>query len=162
MKKCVTPEITVDGENVTITSVTSGATIYYTDDNTDPATSETKKTYTETFSIGTAKKIRAIAIKTEFANSDEASYSSVQCKKPTIVLNKENGLTTITPHVDNPDANIYYTTDGSDPDINSTIYTEPFTLPLEATDIKAIASSSDGSDASEVEEYTLEIGSSYN
>ena len=157
VKKCVTPEITVDGSgNVTITSVTSEATIYYTNDDTDPATSDTKQTYSASFSLGTATRIRAIAIKDDFTNSDEATYSAVQCKTPTIVLNKENGLTTITPHADNSGAAIYYTTDGSDPTISSTRYEGPFTLPLEATGIKAIASeSADGSDASEVVEYVL-------
>ena len=157
VKKCVTPEIMVDGSsNVTITSVTSGATIYYTNDGSDPATSDTKQRYSASFSLGTATWIRAIAIKDDFTNSDEATYSAVQCKTPTIVLNKENGLTTITPHADNHDAAIYYTTDGSDPDISSTKYEVPFTLPLEATGIKAIASeSADGSDASAVAEYVL-------
>ena len=157
VKKCVTPEITVDGSsNVTITSVTSGATIYYTNDGSDPATSDTKQEYSASFSLGTATRIRAIAIKDYFTNSDEATYSAVQCKTPTIVLNKENGLTTITPHADNSGATIYYTTDGSDPTISSTRYEGQFTLPLEATGIKAIASeSADGSDASEVVEYVL-------
>jgi hypothetical protein len=157
VKKCVTPEIAVDGSgNVTITSITSEATVNYTNDGSDPATSDTKQTYSASFSLGTATKIRAIAIKDGFTNSDEATYSAVQCKTPTIVLNKENGLTTITPHADNSGAAIYYTTDGSAPTISSTRYTEPFTLSLEASGIMAIASeSADGSDASEVVEYTL-------
>lgn len=157
VKKCVTPEITVDNSgNVTITSITSGATIYYTNDDTDPLTSDTKKPYSTTFSLGTATKIRAIAIKDAFTNSDEAIYSSEKCGSPSINLNLENGLTTITPHADNPDATIYYTINGTVPTTASTRYTEPFTLPLDATIIKAIAAtSSDGSDASEVVEYTL-------
>ena len=157
IKKCVTPQITVsDDGNVTITSLTSGATIYYTDDGTDPATSDTKKAYTVTFPLGSATKIRAIATKSEFENSEEATYSSTSCKTPTIVLNKENGLTTITPHADNPGATIYYTIDGSTPTTSSTKYTEPFTLSVDATGINAIAAfTTDGSDASGVAEYVL-------
>ena len=157
VKKCVTPEITVDdGGNVTITSLTSGATIYYTDDDTDPVTSGTRKTYNGTFSLGTATKIKTIATKSDFVDSEEAVYSSTSCKAPTIVLNKENGLTTITPHTDNTGATIYYTIDGSTPTTSSTIYTEPFTLSVDATDIKAIAAfAPDGSDASEVAEQEL-------
>ena len=157
VKKCVTPEIAVDDDgNVTITSLTSGATIYYTDDDTDPATSGTRKTYNGTFSLGTATKIRAIATKSEFENSEEAVYNSTSCKTPTIVLNKENGLTTITPHADDTGATIYYTIDGSTPTTSSTIYTEPFTLSVDATEIKAIAAfANDGTDASDVTEQVL-------
>lgn len=157
VKKCVTPEITVDDDgNVTITSLTSGATIYYTDNDTDPATSDTKKTYTETFSLGAATKIRAIVTKDEFENSEEVVYNSTSCKTPTIDLNKENGLTTITPHADDTGATIYYTIDGSTPTTSSTIYTEPFTLSVDATEIKAIAAfANDGTDASDVAEQEL-------
>ena len=155
VKKCVTPEITVENGSVTITSLTSGAAIFYTDDDTDPATSETKKSYNAAFSLGTATKIRAIATKNEFDNSDEEIYSSTQCKTPTIVLNKENGLTTITPHADNSGAFIYYTTDGSTPTVSPSLkYTEPFTLSVDATIIKAIAAFA-ASDASEEAKQTL-------
>ena len=157
VKKCVTPVITVDdGGNVTITSLTSGATIYYTDDDNDPATSVTRKPYNGTFSLGTATMIRAIAIKDGFDNSEEAVYNSSSCKTPIIVLNKENGLTTITPHADNPGATIYFTVDGSTPTTSSTKYTGPFTLSVDATSIKAIATyTTDGSDASDVAEQFL-------
>ena len=158
VKKCVTPEITVDGSsNVTITSVTSGAAIFYTDDDSDPATSETKKPYNAAFSLGSATKIRAIATKTGFDNSDEATYSSTRCKTPTIILNKENGLTTITPHTDNSGAFIYYTTNGSTPTVSpENKYTEPFVLSVDASIIKAIAAfTADGSDASDEVEQTL-------
>jgi len=157
VEKCVTPEITVDGsDNVTITGVTSGATIYYTLDNSDPATSGTRSEYTAAFPLGTATKIKAIAVKSGMDNSDEALYSSNKCQQPTIVLNKENGLTTITPHSDDSGANIYYTIDGSTPTTSSTAYTEPFTLSVDAIEIKAIAAYAvDGSDASDVAEQTL-------
>ena len=157
VKKCVTPKITVEEENVTITSLTSEAAIYYTDDDSDPATSETRKRYNAAFSLGSATKIRAIATKTGFDNSDEATYSSTRCKTPTIILNKENGLTTITPHTDNSGAFIYYTTNGSTPTVSpENKYTEPFILSVDATIIKAIAAfTADGSDASDEVEQTL-------
>ena len=155
--KCVTPEITVDNSgNVTITSVTSGATIYYTTDNTDPATSGTRQEYTFAFALGTATKIKAIAIKDGFTDSDQALYSSTKCQVPTITLNKADGLTTITAHADDTGAKIYYTIDGTTPTTSSTEYTEPFTLSVDAIAIKAIAAfAADGKDASPVAEQTL-------
>ena len=155
VKKCVTPEITVDNEgNVTITTVTSGATIYYTDDDTDPATSGTRQEYSSAFPIGAATKIRAIATKSDFDPSIEKVYRATKCQVPTITLNKETGLTTITPQATDEGAKIYYTIDGTTPTTLSTEYTEAFTLSVDATAIKAIAAFS-AEDASTVAEQTL-------
>ena len=151
VKKCVTPEITVDGSgNVTITSVTSDATIYYTTDNTNPANSETRQTYSGAFELGSTTVIRAIATKDTFTDSEVAAYRTGKCQTPTITLNKENGLTTITPQDVDEGAKIYYTIDGTTPTTLSTEYTAPFTLSVDATAIKAIAAfAADGEDASE-------------
>ena len=46
---------------VSITCSTGGVTISYTDDNTDPKTSATRKTYSAPFSVTETTKIRAIA-----------------------------------------------------------------------------------------------------
>ena len=136
VKKCVTPEITVDNSgNVTITSVTSGATINYTDDNSDPATSETKKTYTTSFSIGTATKIRAIATKTDFTNSDEASIEKLV--SPTVAFDDATQKVTITKNSVVEGAKSVYTTDGNDPIPNSTEYSEAISL-TGTTTVKAM------------------------
>ena len=154
--KCETPIITISEGSVSITCPTVGATIYYTIDGSDPATSGTRNTYSTSFALGGTTKIRAIAQKGSLANSDEAVYRSGKCKSPTIVLDKTNGLTTITPQTEDEGATIYYTIDGTTPTIASTQYTVPFTLPNDASSIKAIATlSTDGSDASPVTEQTL-------
>ena len=156
VKKCVTPEITVVGGNVTITTVTPEATIYYTDDNSDPATSGTRQEYSAPFSLGSATKIKAIAIKADLENSDEAVYNSTKCQVPTITLDKSDGSTTITPNAADEGAHIYYTIDGTTPTTHSTEYTGPFTLSVDATVLKAIAAfAADGSDRSDVAEQTL-------
>ena len=157
VQKCVTPEITVDNGNVTITTVTPGATIYYTNDGSDPADpASTRQEYSGTFSLGSATKIKAIAIKADFEDSDEAVYSSTKCQVPTITLDKADGSTTITPNAADEGAHIYYSIDGTTPTTLSTEYTGSFTLPVDATTIKAIAAfAADGSDASDVAEQTL-------
>lgn len=83
-KSCAKPVITTtDDVKVKITCATDGASIYYTDDNTDPATSNTRKPYNGEFEIpfetGT---IKAAANKEFYRFSETASYSIV---KPTIV-----------------------------------------------------------------------------
>ena len=57
--------------------------------------------------------------------------------KPVISVTQENGFTTVALSANNSKA-IYYTTDGSDPTIESNLYAEPFTLTQNAT-VKAFA-----------------------
>ncbi len=63
-----------DTKSVTITSATSGASIYYTLDNTNPSSSS--YLYTSAIEIGNTAVIKAIAVKTGMANSNisVASY----------------------------------------------------------------------------------------
>ncbi len=56
----ITSSSVADGEKVTITCATSGATIYYTTNGDIPTTSSTK--YTGSFTIPVSKEIRAIAV----------------------------------------------------------------------------------------------------
>ena len=136
VKKCVTPEISVDNSgNVTITSLTSGATIYYTNDDTDPATSETKKEYTTSFSIGTATKIRAIATKTDFTNSDEASIEKLV--RPTVTFDDATQKVTITTNSLVEGAKSVFTTNDNDPTPTSEEYSEAISL-TETTTVKAM------------------------
>ena len=67
--------------------------------------------------------------------------------KPAIATTQENGSTTVSLSASNS-KNIYYTLDGSDPTVESTLYTEPFTL-TEAATVKAFATG-DGYTDSEI------------
>ncbi|MHA4806887.1 chitobiase/beta-hexosaminidase C-terminal domain-containing protein [Flavitalea flava] len=58
-------------QSVTLGSSTSGATIYYTTDNSTPTTSST--VYSAAISVAATKTIKAIAIKSGLANSSVAS-----------------------------------------------------------------------------------------
>ena len=58
------------GTEVTISTTTEGATIYYTIDGTDPTTASTQGT---TVTIDEAMTVRAIAVKENYINSDIAS-----------------------------------------------------------------------------------------
>ena len=70
--RCDKPVITVSGGTVTITCATEGATIHYTTDG-DPATTSST-TYTAPFAKGDATTIRAIATKSGYVKSTEASF----------------------------------------------------------------------------------------
>lgn len=62
-------------QNVTLTSGTSGATIYYTTDGTTPKTSVSGSTsmYSSAISVTVSQTIRAIAVKSGYANSSVGS-----------------------------------------------------------------------------------------
>ena len=93
MGKVATPSISgVTGsttyetdQTVTITSATAGATIKYTTDGSDPASSATTMATGSSFTLSTngTYTIRAIAVKADMMNSDEATQiSNVTIDKP--------------------------------------------------------------------------------
>ena len=68
------PDIAVaaDGSTVTITCPTKDAVIYYTTDNTSPASSSTRKKYEESFSVTESCVVKAIATKENYNDSEVA------------------------------------------------------------------------------------------
>jgi len=62
-------------QSVSLSSETSGASIYYTTDSSDPRTSETRKLFNEAFTISTNTTIEAYAKKEGMADSDVAIFS---------------------------------------------------------------------------------------
>ena len=65
-----TPNVNLTGNSVTMTCSTTGATIYYTTDGTDPSSSATKSAYSTSFNLTSSCTIRAYATKDD-ANSEE-------------------------------------------------------------------------------------------
>ena len=130
-------------QTVTITSETTGATIYYTTDGSTPSTSSNNIANGGTVTISETTTIKAIAVAQGYENSTvaEATYTKETVPMPTFSTNGgtfdigtsvEVTITAIT------GASIYYTLDGTDPVANRTAYTGPITI-SETTTLKAIA-----------------------
>lgn len=124
-------------------SGTPDATIYYTTDESDPATSNTRVPYTGSFTLTKTTTIRACAEYGEMDRSDEADSKTVTLKTGNPTFSPEGGTYTsaqsVTISCANEGATIYYTLDGSDPTTtNSSVYSEPISV-SETTTIKAMA-----------------------
>ena len=127
--------------NVTISTTTEGATIYYTTDGSNPTTNSS--VYSAPITVDAAKTIKAFAVKAGYPDSDiaTAAYTIAEpCATPTFspVAGEVEKGTTVTISTETDGATIYYTTDGSTPTTGSTAYTSAITINSAKT-IKAIA-----------------------
>ncbi len=91
--RCATPVIKYSGENINISypySNETGITIYYTTDGTDPSTSETRSSYSDSNPISASGvvMVRAYAIKSGGVKSDEAVLWG--SNRPFLIQSKEN------------------------------------------------------------------------
>ena len=142
MGTVVTPVINnsdvAGGQQVTITSTTSGATIYYTLDGTTPTTSSSS--YTTSFKLTESKTVKAFAIKSGMTNSAVATKSVTvdQVATPTINNTDVAGGQQVTITSTTSGATIYYTLDGTTPTTSSSSYTSSFKL-TESKTVKALA-----------------------
>ena len=128
-------------QNNAITCTTEGATIYYTTDGTEPTTSSKTITSGNTIEITQTTTVKAFAYKEGMTKSSIISETyTFEVIEPT--FNKTNGLyeeaQTIEISCATEGAKIYYTTDGSEPNDNSTPYNGPIEIE-KTTTIKAIA-----------------------
>ncbi len=160
VEDAATPVITSKGykggKTVTIACSTEGAAIYYTTDGTAPTTDSTK--YEGTFNVSSSQTVKSIAVCSGYTTSAIATenVSVLTAAAPTITTAGYFGGKTVTLSSTTTGAEIYYTTDGSDPTEESTKYTEPFNLTADSTTVKAIAVC-DGFVTSTVSEETITI-----
>jgi len=144
---CATPILTpatgtyTSVQSVTITSATSGASIYYTIDGTIPTTASLP--YSSAISVGANKTIKAIAIKTGMGNSGVGSeiYTILlPCAAPTFTAaaGTYTSVQSVIIASTTTGADIYYTLDGNDPTTSSPHYTGPVLVGSTLT-LKAIA-----------------------
>ena len=150
--KVATPTIQQETgtHNVSITTATPGATIYYTIDGTTPTTSSTL--YTGASEELGGKPIKAIAVKDNMINSDIGEGEiDIRCATPAISFNNITSMVTITCGTEG--STIHYTIDNSEPTTTSTAYTVPFSV-TSPTTVKAIATHG-GLDPSAVAELVI-------
>ncbi len=146
----------ISSVDVEISTLTSGATIYYTLDGTEPTDASTE--YTGPVTITDTTTIKAIAYAPDLKESPVAigTYMIVPVGLPEFSLSpvpKYQPPIEVEITAEPEGAVIRYSDDGSDP---ATIYTEPLIL-NQTTTIKAQAFNSDGSYRTDVVEVTYTI-----
>jgi hypothetical protein len=129
-------------QSVTISTSTSGASIYYTTNGTTPTTNS--NLYSSPVTVASTETLQAIGVKTGLASSAVASaqYTINLPAAATPVPNPSPGTYAGTQTLSFTDSTsgstMYCTTNGNAPTIASTPYTAPFTVSLTQT-IQCIA-----------------------
>lgn len=140
-------------QTVTISCITSGASIRYTTDGSTP-TSSFGTVYSGAISVGSTATIKAIAYKTGMTDSEvtTATYTiNIAQKVATPTINPAAGTysspQSVTITCATPGATIRYTTDGSNPTTSSTLYSGSSLYVQTSITLKARAFSSGMTDS---------------
>ncbi|WP_263352666.1 chitobiase/beta-hexosaminidase C-terminal domain-containing protein [Acidicapsa acidisoli] len=128
-------------QTVTITDATPGASLYYTTDGSAPSGSSAR--YTSPIAVKSTATVRAVAIAPEYAPSGVASASYTISPTPaTPTFSVPSGTYTSAQTVAIADTTsgvrIYYTLNGANPTIQSTLYMGPVRIDSSYT-LQAIA-----------------------
>lgn len=133
------PHIQFNGKYVEMWDDTEDAVIYYTIDGTNPDTKS--KAYLKPFALDAEEtSVRAIAVKENWNNSEisRLTYNPGKnyCEAPGIT--RVAGANKVQMSTRTAGAKIYYTTDGLNPTVNSTLYTTEVVVTENCT-LKAMA-----------------------
>lgn len=144
--RCATPTFILADRILTISTLTEGATIYYTLDGTRPTTAST--VYAGPVTLEHNCVVQAVAMKEQFRISDVAARTidNFYAELPSFAYDSSNGKVTINSLTDG--AAIHYTLDGTEPTAASATFAEPIVL-AEGQTVSAYAVA-DGFNDSEV------------
>lgn len=151
------------GTSVTISCSDSGATIYYTTDGTTP--DETSSVYSSPIAIpneGLTLKAVAKAADKDLSSVASAHYTVSMQTVAAPTFSPTGGAvaagSSIIISCDTEGATIYYTTDGTQPDTSSSVYTDGVTVGTTAFTLKAYAVKENMRDSATVSEnYTVSL-----
>ncbi len=135
------PGVYYEYQTIILTSATPGAKIYYTTDGSDPTEKSTLFDGELRLRESLAVKARAYAPGYSPSEVVAGAYELI-VSTPFITISADVPITTESAHsiaCATPGSSIYFTTDGSDPTEDSTLYTVPFALPAGTYTIKARA-----------------------
>lgn len=129
-------------QQLTLSSVTAGATILYTINGDDPTTLGVSYDPEEGISLSTSTVVKAVSRKTNMVDSAVITKSySIPPIAATPVIVPESGTypskQSVTITTTEAGGSIRYTTNGDDPTLSSTLYTEPFDVEVN-TMVKAV------------------------
>lgn len=144
-----------NGTKVNLMSDVTDAEIYYTTDGTSPIEDGEKGSIVEIDGTpGSSFTIKAVAIANGEAGTITTFIYRIKERPIAPTASPAGGILTVATNVslNSGDADIYYTTDGTEPTKSSTLYSEPILI-NRTTTLKAIAVSKDG-ELSEVASYT--------
>ena len=118
-------------QSVALSSVTPGASIYYTIDGSEPTSASTL--YTSGINVSSTTTIKAIATKADYTDSavSSANYTinlTVQRPVASVLTGSYSNDQSVTLSTIPVAASIYYTLDGSAPTASSTLYTGTITI----------------------------------
>ena len=143
------PTITFDQNTLmaTLACTTPNAAIYYTVNGSDPTTSSTL--YTGPFALNYNDEVRAIAVMPSsqpnysyYDNSQVAISTFIECQLATPVISVTSGGVSFS--CTDPDVEIHYTTDGSNPTASSPVWNGSLLTSIaNGATIKAMATRSD-------------------
>lgn len=121
---------------ITVSTLTAGATMYYTTNGSTPTTASTL--YTGPITVSASETLKVLAVKTHFTNSAIGSAAYVvngTVATPTFspIAGSYVGAQMVTVSSTTAGSTFYYTTNGSTPTTASTLYAGPITVSVSET-----------------------------